>query len=281
MKNSTKIWLIAATVLLIVGTTMLAVLILKYNWDFDKLSAKKFETNSYNINDEFNNISINTNDADITFALAKDGKCKVECYEETKAKHSVEVRGDTLFVNVCNEKSWYDYIGIYFKSAKITVYLPETEYSSFDIKGMTSDVCIENIGMESLNISVSTGDVTASDIICGGDITVGVSTGDLHLTNIVCKNVISQGSTGDILLKNVIASEKFSLKRSTGDIEFDGSDAAEIFAKTTTGDVTGSLLSEKVFTAQTGTGTVKVPKSTNGGKCEINASTGDIKIKIK
>ena len=281
MKNSTKFWLITATVLLIVGTTMLTVLILKYNWDFDKLSAKKFETNAYNINDEFNNISINTNDADITFALAKDGKCKVECYEETKAKHSVEVREDTLFVNICNEKAWYDYIGIYFKSAKITVYLPETEYSSFDIKGMTSDVCIENIGMESLNISVSTGDVTVSDIICGGDITVGVSTGDLHLTNIVCKNVISQGSTGDILLKNVIASEKFSLKRSTGDIEFDGSDAAEIFAKTTTGDVTGSLLSEKVFTAQTGTGTVKVPKSTNGGKCEINASTGDIKIKIK
>lgn len=281
MKTATKFWLITATVLLIVGTTMLTVLILKYNWDFDKLSAKKFETNSYNINDEFNNISINTNDADITFALAKDGKCKVECYEETKAKHSVEVREDTLFVNICNEKAWYDYIGIYFKSAKITVYLPETEYSSFVIKGMTSDVCIENIGMESLNISVSTGDVTASDIICGGDITVGVSTGDLHLTNIVCKNVISQGSTGDILLKNVIASEKFSLKRSTGDIEFDGSDAAEIFAKTTTGDVTGSLLSEKVFTAQTGTGTVKVPKSTNGGKCEINASTGDIKIKIK
>ncbi|MBR5785275.1 MAG: DUF4097 family beta strand repeat protein [Clostridia bacterium] len=281
MKNSTKIWLIAATVLLTVGLAMLAVLILKYNWDFDKLSAKKFETNSYNINDEFNNISINTNDADITFALAKDGKCKVECYEETKAKHSVEVRGDTLFVNVCNEKAWYDYIGIYFKSAKITVYLPENEYSSFVIKGTTSDICIENIAMESLNVSVSTGDVTASDIICGGDITVGVSTGDLHLTNIVCKNVISQGSTGDILLKNVIASEKFSLKRSTGDIEFDGSDAAEIFAKTTTGDVTGSLLSEKVFTAQTGTGTVKVPKSTNGGKCEINTSTGDIKIKIK
>ena len=281
MKNSTKIWLIAATVLLTVGLAMLAVLILKYNWDFDKLSAKKFETNSYNINDEFNNISINTNDADITFALAKDGKCKVECYEETKAKHSVEVREDTLFVNICNEKAWYDYIGIYFKSAKITVYLPKNEYSSFDIKGKTSDVCIENIGMESLNISVSTGDVTASDIICGGDITVGVSTGDLHLTNIVCKNVISQGSTGDILLKNVIASEKFSLKRSTGDIEFDGSDAAEIFAKTTTGDVTGSLLSEKVFITQSDTGTIKVPKSTKGGKCEINTNTGDIKIKIK
>lgn len=281
MKNSTKIWLIAATVLLTVGLAMLAAVILKYNWNFDKLSTKKYETNSYNINDEFNNISINTNDADITFALAKDGKCKVECYEETKAKHSVEVREDTLFVNVCNEKSWYDYIGIYFKSAKITVYLPKNEYSSFDIKGMTSDVCIENIGMESLNISVSTGDVTVSDIICGGDVTVGVSTGDICMTNIASKNVLSRGSTGDILLKNVIASGKISVKRSTGDIKFSDSDASEIFAQTNTGDVTGSLLSEKVFITQSDTGTIKVPKSTKGGKCEINTDTGDIKIEIK
>ena len=281
MKNSTKIWLIAATVLLTVGLAMLAVLIIKYNWDFDKLSAKKFETNSYNINDEFNNISINTNDADITFALAKDGKCKVECYEETKAKHSVEVRKGTLFVNICNEKAWYDYIGIYFKSAKITVYLPETEYSSFVIKGTTSDICIENIAMESLNVSVSTGDVTASDIICGGDITVGVSTGDICMTNIASKNVLSRGSTGDILLENVIASEKISVKRSTGDIKFSDSDASEIFAQTNTGDVAGSLLSEKVFITQSDTGTIKVPKSTKGGKCEINTNTGDIKIEIK
>ena len=269
MKNSTKIWLIAATVLLTVGLAMLTAVILKYNWNFDKLSTKKYETNSYNINDEFNNISINTNDADITFALAKDGKC------------NVEVREDTLFVNVCNEKSWYDYIGIYFKSAKITVYLPKNEYSSFDIKGKTSDVCIENIGMESLNISVSTGDVTVSDIICGGDVTVGVSTGDICMTNIASKNVLSRGSTGDILLKNVIASGKISVKRSTGDIKFSDSDASEIFSHTNTGDVTGSLLSEKVFITQSDTGTIKVPKSTKGGKCEINTDTGDIKIEIK
>ena len=50
--------------------------------------------------------------------------------------------------------------------------------------------------------------------------------------------------------------------------------------KTDTGKVVGSLLSEKVFIAETSTGKVSVPKTTTGGKCEITTSTGDIKIEV-
>ena len=63
-------------------------------------------------------------------------------------------------------------------------------------------------------------------------------------------------------------------------MRFDGCDAAEITVKTGTGDVTGTLLSDKVFLTETGTGRIDVPKSTVGGRCEINTDTGDIKIDI-
>jgi len=82
-------------------------------------------------------------------------------------------------------------------------------------------------------------------------------------------------------LKNVNAAEKFSIERSTGDVKFDGCDAAEVFVKTDTGDVTGTLLSEKVFIVETDTGKVDVPKTVNGGRCEITTDTGDINISIK
>ena len=49
---------------------------------------------------------------------------------------------------------------------------------------------------------------------------------------------------------------------------------------TDTGDVTGSLLSAKVFVVTTDTGTVQVPKSTAGGRCEISTDTGDIRITV-
>jgi DUF4097 and DUF4098 domain-containing protein YvlB len=61
-------------------------------------------------------------------------------------------------------------------------------------------------------------------------------------------------------------------------VNFNACDATEIFVKTSTGNVAGSLLSSKVFIANTSTGSIDVPKTTSGGRCEIITSTGNIKI---
>ena len=112
MRKTTKIWLVMAASLVVIGLIMFAAVMSIYKWDFAKLSTGKYETNTYEINEEFNNLSINTDTADIIFALSDEGKCRVECYEEEKAKHSVAVQEDTLVINMIDEKSWYDYIGI-------------------------------------------------------------------------------------------------------------------------------------------------------------------------
>ena len=67
-----------------------------------------------------------------------------------------------------------------------------------------------------------------------------------------------------------------SAERSTGNVNFENSDAAGICVKTSTGDVTGTLLTEKVFTAETSAGSISVPDTKTGGKCEITTSTGNI-----
>ena len=46
-------------------------------------------------------------------------------------------------------------------------------------------------------------------------------------------------------------------------MRFENSDAAQISIKTSTGDVTGTLLSEKVFITETSTGNISVPKNDN------------------
>lgn len=81
-------------------------------------------------------------------------------------------------------------------------------------------------------------------------------------------------------MENVIASGKFTCKRDTGDVKLTLCDAAELYIKTDTGDVTGSLKTDKIIFAQTDTGKVSVPKTTTGGRCEIETDTGDIKITI-
>ena len=82
-------------------------------------------------------------------------------------------------------------------------------------------------------------------------------------------------------MTNVIANERFSIERSTGDVRFEACDAAELTVTTDTGDVRGTLRSDKIFFAKTDTGHVEVPQSMTGGKCEITTDTGDIRIEIK
>ncbi len=298
MRTKTKVWLIIAASLVLIGCILFAGVMTTLGWDFTKLATVKYETNTYEISEAFDGIFVNTDTADIHFAPSDNEICKVICYEPDNAKHSVIIQDGTLTIDVVAKKEWYDYIGVNFGSPKITVYLPKAEYASLFIKGSTADVeipkdfnfksvdislstgdiSIENISADNLDLTVSTGNVTVSNVICEGDTNIKVSTGKTKLTNIECKNFITSGSTGDISLKNVIAAEKLSIKRSTGDVIFDGSDAADIFVETDTGDVSGSLLTDKVFITQTDTGRVELPKTTTGGKCEINTDTGDIKI---
>ena len=317
MSKKTKIWLIIAFSLILVGCITFGGVMTVLKWDFTKLSTVKYETNDYEIIENYKNISVITDTADIVFKVSENQKASVVCYEQQNLKHSVAVKDGTLVIEVKDTRKWYEHIGIVFIKPKITVYIPQGEYGILSITSSTGDIkipkdfkfesidisentgditnyasatelikmktttgniSIEDINTNALDLSVSTGNVTVSDITCESDVKIHVSTGKTKMTDTKCKNVISSGSTGDISLKNVIATKKLSIERSTGDVRFEDSDAAELFIKTDTGDVRGSLLSDKVFIVNTDTGSIDVPKTTTGGKCEINTDTGDIKI---
>ena len=319
MKKKTKVWLLTAVLLVVLGLILFAAGMTANNWNFLNLSTEKYETNAYEIREAFRNIAVETNTADILFAVSRDGKCKVVCYEAENEKHTASVQDGTLMICVVQQKQWRDYIGITMETPKITVYLPQTQYDSLIIKETTGDleipgefrfesmdiststgdvknyastsgtikiktttgaIYVENISAEFVDLLVSTGDVTAKYVTCNGDVQIGVSTGRVKLTDVKCKNMTSRGNTGDAFLENVIASEVVFIERSTGDVKMEGCDGAELWFKTDTGDVSGTLLSEKVFIVETDTGSTDVPQTTTGGKCEITTNTGDIRVKI-
>lgn len=297
MNKKIKRWLILATFLIVVGCIILGIVMTKVSFDFNKISTFKYGTNNYFINDNYKNISIVTDTADIEFVPSENLDTLVVCNEYKNLKHSVIVKDNTLLIEINDTRKWYEYIGISFNTPKITIYIPEGDYGDLLIKSSTGDIKIaKDFVFESIDISASTGDVenyaSSLDFIkintSTGDIDVknvfasmidfSVSTGNINITDINCKNFISRGDTGRITLKNVIASENLLIERSTGDVRFNGCDSSDIFVKTDTGDVTGSFLTEKVFIVKTDTGSIDVPESITGDKCKIITDTGDIKI---
>lgn len=319
MSKSSKIWLITAVSLIVLGIMIFTGAMIMAKWDLSKLGTSKYETNTYTIKDTFKNISMKTDTADIKFVLSDDDTCKVVCFEDKNEKHTAVVSKNTLNISKVEKKHWYEYIGINFKTPKITVYLPQREYASLivnestgdieiakdftfesidislstgdvenyasasgniKIKTTTGNIFMEDVVASAFDLSVSTGDINVKSAKCEGVMSVKVTTGKTRLCDISCGSITSKGSTGDIVLENVVAEDSFNITRSTGDVSLEKCDAAELFVTTDTGDVKGSLLSDKVFITKTDTGNVDVPKSVTGGRCEIETDTGNIKIEV-
>lgn len=320
MKKSTKIWLIVATALTVLGIIISASALALAGFDYRILSQYKCKTTTFEIDEDFDNISIKADTADITFLPSENEKTKVVIYEREDYAPSASVDGSTLKISNHGELRWYQYISTFdFSDRKITVYLPRTSYGSLTVDSTTGDVTIpktfsfgslnielstgnvkccasiekslkintstgnitlNDLSAGSLDLTVDTGDITASNVTVENSIKIKVSTGKTELSGVTAKTLSTSGSTGDVSLKNVVLSGRLFIERSTGNVKFDRSDAAEIRIITDTGDISGSLRSPKIFFVDTDTGDIDVPKTTTGGKCEITTDTGDVKITI-
>lgn len=281
IKKSTKIWLIVAASLVVLGLAVFTVALASHDWSFKEASSQRLETNSYVVSEEFENISIDSDTADIVFLPSADGTCRIECIEHEKENHRVSVEDGRLEIIREDKREWYDYISFFsFESTKITIYLPENEYGKLTVKESTGNISLEKASFEEIDLTLSTGHVAFMNVSCRDTLKIKTSTGDVFLTSVTAKSINSVSSTGDMVMKDVIVQDLLEIKRSTGDVRFEACDAGEIKIVTDTGDVDGSLLSEKNFVVKTSTGDIEVPETTSGGRCEITTDTGDVNIII-
>ena len=301
MSKTAKIWLAVGAALVVLGSILFAGAMATCDWDFTKLSTVTYVTNTYKPRGEFDKISIDAATTEIEMVLTEEDACRIVCFEAEKVKHSASVENGTLVIDTVDTRKWYDHICISLGTPKMTVYLPQSEYASLQIETNTGDITIardfsfQTVAVEgdtsdvdcfasvtnAMEVELSTGDIYVNATTVGHlDLTTDTGDIKIHSAN-VKQDVEIETDTGAITLKNVVAAGRLSAQSDTGDVRFEDSDAARITVKTSTGDVSGTLLSEKVFITETSTGRISVPKTATGGTCEITTSTGDISIRIQ
>ncbi len=199
--------------------------------------------------------------------------------EDSAPSYTLTINESTGDIDLPDDLS-FDTVDINATTGDVRCFSPIADHA--EIKLSTGDITFESPLVHSLDLTATTGDIAVSDVTCDGDININATTGDIELQNVRCRgNIFCEGSTGRTALKDTDAAGGMTLKRSTGDILFDHSDAGELFVTTTTGSVRGTLLTEKIFFAETSVGSVDVPKTTSGGRCEITTTTGSIDIRIE
>lgn len=320
MKKSKKRALQIALLLCLTGMAIWFVCFVVAGFKLTEISTVTYETKTYEIQEEFTDIEVRTKTADVCFVPWEEEECKVVCYEEERMKHSAEVKNGTLMITVKDTTKWHDNIGVSFDKPELTIYLPETQYDSLQIRTQTGAVDVpEEFGFatgkvktdtgeinwkasvdEGLTLETDTGDMSVDTEVLRG-LTIRTSTGEIHvasaknasrvyvqsntgkvlLQNMTCRFIEVKTDTGEVRLEDTVAEVGCTITTETGDVIFENFDALEgLHVTTDTGDVTGTLLSEKQFLTETDTGEVSVPESVDGGLCSVTTDTGDIKLEV-
>ena len=300
-----KTAVILAVSLISVGLILVFCALIPLHFDLSSVDKMRYETNTYPIIEEFSDIQIETDTADICFLPATDGENKVVCAESEKVRHDVAVRGGVLTVTVTDSRAWYERWGIFTaQKMRVTVYLADSvlgdltiktdtgdtsipadfsfadvqiesdtgdvsicakETQSLSVKTDTGDILAENIATGSIYLDIHTGDVTLRNVRCGA-VEAQATTGDVTLDGVQAQGGLSLTTdTGDVTLADTLFDESVAIKTNTGDVTLERADAASFSVQTSTGDVRGTVLTEKIFLAETSTGKVQVPNTAAGG----------------
>ena len=319
MNTKLILTLVIAAGLIFLGITVVIVGFSMSGFDIKKLTTDPEVTNYMTIDQDFNSIIIDATTADLKILPSTDGKCKIDLVERKNLYFMPSVENGILTVNEIDDRKWYEHIGIGWSNMSITLYLPKEQYDSLtvelttgkaqidsgfefgkvDIKATTGNVKCEAKVTESLAIKCTTGLIYAS----GADVdtlSLKASTGAIELYKATCKTLEIEATTGSIKLSEVSGTGDFdveattgkislsdvvtegdlTIEADTGDVTFKRCDATNLSITTDTGDVEGSLLTSKVFFYETDTGDVDLPRTTEGGKCNIETDTGDITVTI-
>ena len=247
-------------------------------------------------------------------------KSKAEWYEKDGQEVRVEVNDGVLTVTEYNSETLTDALRLNNRNNLITVTLPNadfnllnavtksgdvsvsagTVFNDIEVKTSSGEISSEGNFLNSIKVDSSSGDIGFSNAQAGklvlktgsgditlknlenetGEINISTASGDITAQDIDCNFLTVFTEAGECSLEKVLSEVDLNITTSSGEVDIDKSDSNFIKIKTGSGSVNAGFITDKVFTATSENGSVSVPESKAGGKCDITSTDGDINVRI-
>ena len=287
-----------AALLVFLGILILGLSACGAGGNLSMLNNQKFKTNTHEIGEAFDTISIKSGTADISLLPSEDDTCRVVCFETARLRHEVTVEDGTHTVKVVDTRKWYHHINFSLESPKLTVYLPKSEYAALTINESTGGVSLaSDFCFESIDVTASTGDIS---ILSSAENTLRVktSTGSISLSGLSAAFVDLRASTGGVSVESISCTNALKIKTSTGSIRAKDLSVGAMELSASTGKITSASvvcagdMSIRVDTGKTYLADVICKNLTSSGdtgdisltsvvakeKISIERDTGDVKL---
>ncbi len=251
---------------------------------------------------------------------SSDDELKIECTELENTHYDIKYEGDTLVIRRVDNRDWHQYF-MNFSREGVKIYLPQRAYEDIkldvssgsiivndglacrnlaaestsgsvraygvtaqekvSLKATSGRVVSDSVKAENLDVSCTSGRVTLGNVELTGNLDVENSSGSIEVIDVNCNSLSVNNTSGGITCSGVIAQDNITAKTSSGSIELLKSDADNLDIKATSGSIRGTLLSDKVFIAESTSGRVRVPQTTQGGICKVKTTSGSIDITVE
>ena len=149
-----------------------------------------------------------------------------------------------------------------------------------ELKTTSGEIRVKTATLESLTAQTGSGGIRMESVTVTEATDLETTSGEITLLYTVSGTLTAETGSGGIDLTDTTVAGHIQAETTSGSIRFARADAETLNLKTTSGSVTGSLLTAKIFYTDTTSGSVDVPKSTEGGICEIKTTSGDIRMTI-
>lgn len=282
-------------------------------------NTSRGEAKTFQISGSFSSIDVESETGSIRFHDSGKNAARVVWSGSNIMKLSVGTWGGTLKITEKYRLPWFLRIGVNSEKSEIDIYLPQQDHKRLTIESDTGNISVPagfsfseaeietdtgsvefqadvrgNLkietdtgritcsisGSENLEVNSDTGAINVTDIRVTKDFKAKTDTGKISLTSVRSEELSVKSDTGSLSLADVTAADSMKLETDTGSISLNRCDAGKIEIESDTGSVTGTLLTEKIFTVKSSTGRIDVPESNFGGECKIKTDTGNIMIEI-
>ncbi len=320
MKKSTKVILIVALCMFLSGIFVCMSALSMKGMDFDNMFKDNSTVRVATYDEVFLSVDAQVKSGSLEIFPTSDDELKIECTEPENTYYDIKFEGDTLVIRRIDNRQWHQYF-MNFSREGIKIYLPERAYEDIkldassgkiivndglscrnltaestsgsvrayginaqelvSLKGTSGQVVSDTVKAENMKVSCTSGKVTLGNIELTGDLNVENSSGNVEASSVNCTSFSAENTSGGITCSGVIAQDNINAKNTSGSINILQSDAQTLNLKSTSGSIRGTLLSDKIFIAESTSGSVKVPQTTQGGICKVKTTSGSVDITVE
>ncbi|MBQ7545647.1 MAG: DUF4097 family beta strand repeat protein [Clostridia bacterium] len=316
-KKSTKIWLIAALVLILLGTVIGTVCLKTVGYDWTAFHPDdRFTQETQQIHQSIQDLDVFIQSGSLYIKLTADENPSVTSKLNGSSKVSVDIEDQKLIVRSesTEEMEWYERIW-YTQDETITINLTRKEYREITVHSQSADIFVQDqLQCLDANIETNSGDVLCDlkvqqTLNCKSDsgdaeitgtfnnlsvvsasgtidcnaceaaaISLLTASGECTVRRCTLDQAVLISNSGNVFLMNTSLADTLRVSTHSGDVMLTYCTANAIKIGTTSGNVLGVTNLDWKYAVHTDSGSVLVPTSAGEHACIVRTTSGDVEF---